>query len=130
LTLTAAPGNVRALRPISILVASNDDPFSGRLVDEAGASGVPLSRVPADANLEVALAESGANVLLLDVGDALGRGARRVTAFAALHPDVPVVVAADRPAAPTLCGVPMLDKWRSTERLLAEIELAYLGLWP
>jgi hypothetical protein len=128
LTSSAAPGTVHALRPISILVVSSDDLFSGRLVDEAGASGVTLSRVPAGANLEVALAQSGANVVLLDVGDALGRDARVVTAFAALHPDVPVVVAAERPAAPTFCGVPMLDKWRSSDRLLADIELAYLGL--
>ena len=126
--MIAAPGNVRALRPISILVASNDDPFSGRLVDEAGAAGVTLSLVPAGANLEVALAQSGANVVLLDVGDALGRGARLVTAFAALHPDVPIVVVAERPAAPTFCGVPMLDKWRSTDLLLADVEHAYLGL--
>ena len=126
--MIAAPGNVRAFRPISILVASSDERFSGRLADEAGASGVTLSRVPAGSNLEVALAQSGANVVLLDVGDALGRDARVVTAFAALHPDVPVVAAAERPAAPTFCGVPMLDKWRSTDRLLADIELAYLGL--
>ena len=112
-------------RPISILLASDDIPFVDELSAAAAERGVALHRIPAGMDVDVALARHGANVYVVDAGAALRRGARSATAFAARHPEIPVVVLAGRAPAPTVDGVPLLDKRRSTHRLLAAIDHAY-----
>jgi DNA-binding NarL/FixJ family response regulator len=122
--------NLRPLRPIRILLASDDASFTERLSAAAGEQRLELSCVTTHADVDVELALHGSNVLVIDSNGALRRAARSATAFAALHPDIPVVVLADRASSRTVAGLLLLDKWRSTERLLGEIELAYLGLRP
>ena len=128
--MSAVPGNVRALRPISILLASDDSPFAERLADAAHERKVALTCVPADTNIDVALVRYGSNIFVLDADDALPRGARSATTFAALHPDIPVVLVVEGASVRSVSGLLLLDKWRSTERLLGEIELAFLGFRP
>lgn len=62
---------------------------------------------------------------VLDADGAPRRGARSATAFAARHPGIPVVLLADRADAPAAAGFVLLDKWRSSERLLRAIETVY-----
>jgi len=128
--MSVAHSNVRALRPLRILLASDDAPFAERLADGAHERKVALTCVPGDTNIDVALARYRSNVYVLDTRDALPRGARSATAFAALHPDIPVVLVAERAVSRTVAGLLLLEKWRSTDRLLGEIELAFLGLRP
>jgi hypothetical protein len=126
--VSATPGNVHALRPIRVLLASDDDAFADRMAAAAHDLEIRVDRIPLETNVEMALVRNGSNVYVLDAGDALGRAARLATAFAALHPSVPVILVADRAASTAVDSVPLLDKWRSAERLLGQIELAYLGL--
>ena len=126
--MSAVPGNVRALRPIKILLSSDDDRFAHELEAAAHDRSLGFAHVAADVDIEVALFRHAANIYVLDAGSALQRAARSATAFAELHPGIPVVVVADRAASPTLGSVALLDKWRSAERLLGEIERTYLGL--
>ena len=130
LIVMALPANVRMLRPIRILLASDDAPFVERLVEAAAARSISIDFTQAAEDIDVALARYGSNVYVLDTEDALPRGARSATAFAALHPDIPVVLIADRAGSRTVAGLLLLEKWRSTDRLLGEIELAFLGLRP
>jgi len=126
--MSATPSNVHALRPIRILLASDDEAFVERMAGAALEHAIRIDLVPLETNVEVALAQHGSNVYVLDAGDALGRAARLATAFAALHPSIPVLLVADRAASRTVDSVPLLDKWRSAERLLGQIESTYLGL--
>jgi DNA-binding NtrC family response regulator len=115
-------------RPISILLASDDIPFVDKLTSAAADRGVSLHHVPAEMDVDVALARHGANIYVHDAHTALRRGARSATAFAARHPGIPVIVLADHAAGSSVGGLPVLDKLRSTERLLGAIELAYAEL--
>lgn len=128
--MSADPSKVRALRPIRILLASDDVKFVDRIANAARDRSVAITCVSGDADVHFELLRHSSNVLVLDAEDALPRGARSATAFAALHPGVPVVLLADRAETSTVAGLLLLEKWCSTERLLGEIELAYLGLRP
>ena len=128
--MSVAYGNVQALRPLRILLASDDPPFAERLAEAARERDIALTCVPVGTDVHVALAANGSNVYVLDTRDALPRGARSATAFAALHPDIPVVLVAESAVTRTVAGLLLLEKWRSTDRLLGEIELVFLGLRP
>ena len=146
--MSAVPGNVRALRPISILLASDDwtrmeysyyvlkgngldEPTVMRAINTAKRRFyLRPAYLSADTNIDVALVRYGSNIFVLDADDALPRGARSATTFAALHPDIPVVLVVEGASVRSVSGLLLLDKWRSTERLLGEIELAFLGFRP
>jgi DNA-binding NarL/FixJ family response regulator len=107
-----------------ILLASEDIPFVDKLSAAAADRGVAVDHLSAETDVDVALARHGANVYVVDADTGVRRGARSATAFAARHPEIPVVVLADRDA-PAAAGLLLLDKWRSTDRLLAAIETIY-----
>jgi DNA-binding NtrC family response regulator len=108
-----------------ILLASDDLPFVDELSAAAAERGVALHTITAEQDVDVALAQNGANVYVVDADRAVRRGARSATAFAARHPGIPVVVLADRVDSPAAAGLILLDKLRPTERLLGAIESAY-----
>jgi hypothetical protein len=128
--VSPAKRNVRPLRPIRILLASDDVTFVDRIASAARDRSVAIACVSGDADVHLELVRHSSNVLVFDADEALPRGARYATAFAALHPGVPVVLIAERAETSTVAGLLLLEKWCSTERLLGEIELAYLGLRP
>jgi len=113
------------LRPMSILLASDDVPFADRLSAAAADRGVAVHRLSGETDVDVALARHGANVYVVDADTAVRRSARSATAFAARHPGIPVVLLADRTDVPASAGLLLLDKFRSTERLLGAIETIY-----
>lgn len=112
-------------RPLSILLASDDVPFADMLSAAAADRGVTLHRLTAEQDVDVALARHGANVYVVDADRAVRRGARSATAFAARHPGIPVVLLADRADAPAGAGLVLLDRLRSSERLIGAIETVY-----
>jgi len=112
-------------RPLSILLASDDAPFVDKLSAAAAERGVGLHTLTEEEDVDVALAQNGANVYVVDADRAVRRGTRSATAFAARHPGIPVVLLADRADAPAAAGLVLLDKLRSSERLLGAIEAAY-----
>lgn len=109
-----------------ILLASEDIPFVDKLSAAAADRGVAVDRLSAESDVDVALVQNGANVYVVDADTAVRRGARSATAFAARHPGIPVVLLADRDA-PAAAGLLLLDKCRSTDRLLAAIETIYVA---
>jgi DNA-binding NtrC family response regulator len=117
----------RPVRPLSILLASDDAPFVDELSAAAAERGFALHTVGAEQDVDVALVQNGANVYVYDADGAPRRGARSATAFAARHPGIPVVLLADRADAPAAAGLILLDKVRPTERLLGAIETAYVA---
>jgi DNA-binding NtrC family response regulator len=117
----------RPVRPLSILLASDDLPFVDKLSAAAAERGVALHTVGAEQDVDVALAQNGANVYVVDANRAVRRGARSATAFAARHPGIPVVLLADRADAPAAAGLILLDKLRPTAGLLGAIETAYVA---
>ena len=120
--------DVRLLHPIRIVLSTDDSAFADRLRTAAGERRFELACVPASEDPELALVRHAADVFVLDADIAPARGARAALAFAALHPEIPVVVVVEKPTTATVAGLPLLDKWRSAERLVGEIERAYLGL--
>ena len=108
-----------------ILLSSEDIPFADKLSAAAADRGVAVHRLSAETDVDVALARHGANVYVVDADTAVRRGARSATAFAARHPGIPVVLLAERTDLPAAAGFLLLDKWRSTERLLGAIETIY-----
>jgi DNA-binding NtrC family response regulator len=113
--------------PLSILLASDDAQFIRKLSNAAVERGVAIHALAAEQDVDVALAQKGANVYVVDADGAPRRGARSATAFAARHPGIPVVLLADQADAPATAGLVLLDKGRSSERLLRAIETAYVA---
>lgn len=110
---------------LSILLASDDLPFVDELTAAAAERGVALHTLTAEQDVDVALAQNGANVYVVDANRAVRRGARSATAFAARHPGIPVVLVAERTDLQAAAGLLLLDKLRSTERLLGALETIY-----
>lgn len=115
------------LSPMRILLASEDLPFVDKLSAAAAHRGVAVDRVSAETDVDVALARHGSNVYVVDANAAVRRGARAATAFAARHPGIPVVLLADGADAPAAAGLVLLDRLRSSERLIGAIETAYVA---
>ena len=65
---------------------------------------------------------------MLDAQDRLARSSRTATVFATLHPRIATVLVANRAPERSVGSVHVVDKWRSAERLLQELERAFLGL--
>ncbi len=65
---------------------------------------------------------------MLDAHDALARTSRTASVFAALYPRIAIVIVANRASERGVGGIRVVDKWRSAERLLGELEHAFLGL--
>ncbi len=115
------------LSPMRILLASDDVPFVARPSEAAAHRGVAVDRVSAETDVDVALARHGSNVYVVDAHAAVRRSARAATAFAARHPGIPVIVLAEGADAPAAAGLVLLDRLRSSERLLGAIETAYVA---
>ena len=110
---------------MSILLASEDIPFADKLCAAAADRGVAVHRLTAETDVDVALARHGANVYVVDADTAVRRRARSATAFAARHPEIPVVLVAERTDLQAAAGLLLLDKLRSSDRLLGALETIY-----
>jgi DNA-binding NtrC family response regulator len=126
--MSVSPTNVHALRPMRILLVSDDTKFADRIVSAATRQGLHIARAASEDDLDVATIRHAPNVIVLDARDALRRAVRAATVFAALHPSIAVVLVADGATTPDVSGVRLVDKSSSAERLLGEVERAFLGL--
>jgi DNA-binding NtrC family response regulator len=126
--MSVSPTNVHALRPMRILLVSDDTKFADRVVSAAARQGLHIARAASEDDLDVATIRHAPNVIVLDARDALRRAVRAATVFAALHPSIAVVLVADGATTPDVSGVRLVDKSSSAERLLGEVERAFLGL--
>ena len=124
------PRNVRSIRPLRVLLVSTDARFAEDLVAAAGDAGVGVSVVDPAGDLHAKLAEHEADVVVLDTVASVSRAARAGFVLAAEHPRVAIVLAGDGTLQGRVSGLSLVDKWSSPERVLAELERAYLRLAP
>jgi DNA-binding response OmpR family regulator len=123
-----AVNNVRAIRPMRILLVTDDEGYADEVALAAALRGVDLVLVANGDDLDDATTLHLPNVVVLDAHDALARTSRTASVFAALHPRIAIVIVANRAAERGVGGIRVVDKWRSAERVLSELEHAYLGL--
>jgi len=119
---------VRLLRPIRVLVVSRDRRYLGVLDFLLARKNlvVESSRRPREL---LGLVERGVDVVVLDGSDSLAAAAEAVAELEALHPEIGVIVVAERRKRAGTVFRP-LPKWGSPQRLADEIERVYLRLHP
>jgi DNA-binding response OmpR family regulator len=128
--MSVSPTNVHALRPMRILLVSDDPTFADGVVSLATRRGLHVTSVSAEDDLDIATLRHAPNIVVLDAHDALRRTVRAATVFAAAHPGIAIVLVANGATTPSVSGLRLVDKWSSAERLLGEVERAYLGVAP
>jgi hypothetical protein len=126
--MTVHSTNVRAIRPMRILLVTDDVRYADELGVAASERGLALAQAAVGGDLELEATAKAPNVVVLDAHDALARTSRTATAFAELHPQIATVIVANRAPKRSVGSVLVLNKWRSTEQLLGELERAYVGL--
>ncbi len=120
--------NVRAIRPMRILLVTDDARYADEVASAAARRGVDLELAAVGDDLDDATTENAPNLVVLDADNRLARTSRTATVFAALHPRIATVVVANRAPERSVGDVLVIDKWRSAERLLGELEHAFLGI--
>jgi DNA-binding NtrC family response regulator len=121
-------GNVRALRPLRVLLAARDRRFlrvAGFLLARHGFV-VESTKRPRE--LLALIEKRCPDVVILDGSDSLGDAARTVGAIEALHPHVTVIVMAEDAAPPASANFRIFPKWTSLEELVMKIERMHLGV--
>jgi DNA-binding NtrC family response regulator len=128
--LNPRASNVRAIRPMRILLVTDDARYADEVASVAARHGVDLELAALGDDLDDATTNNAPNVVVLDANNRLAPTSRTATVFAALHPRIATVVVANRAPERSVGDVQVIDKWRSAERLLGELEHAFLGLAP
>jgi DNA-binding NtrC family response regulator len=111
-----------------ILLVTDDARYADEVTSVAARRGVDLALASVGDDLDGAATRSAPNVLVLDANNKLARTSRTATVFAALHPRIATIVVANHAPERSVGDVQVIDKWRSAERLLGELEHAFLGL--
>ena len=111
-----------------ILLVTDDARYADEVASAASQREVDLALAAVGDDLDFATNAHAPNVVVLDAHDRLARISRTATVFAALHPRIATVLVANRAPERSVGSVHVVDKWRSAERLLQELERAFLGL--
>ena len=122
-----APQNVRALHPMRVLLVTDDERFATSVAVAAALQRVPLAHVRTADDLDAIAAQHKPNVVVFDARGAPRRISRCASAYATLHPRAAVVLVTNDSRVRTVSGLRLVPK-RTAERLLDELELAYLGV--
>jgi hypothetical protein len=125
-----AADNVRAIRPMRILLVTDDDRYAGEVAVAASLRGVDLGRAAVGDDLDASTTVHMPNVVVLDAHDALVRTSRTAAVFAALNPRIAIVIVANRAPERSVGNIQVVDKARSAQRLVSELEHAFLGHPP
>jgi hypothetical protein len=120
--------NVRAIRPMRILLVTDDGRYADDVATAASLRGVDFALAAVDDDLEATATSHAPNVVVLDADNQIARTSRAATVFAALHPRIAIVIVARQAPERIIGNVQVVDKRRSAERLLGDLEHALLGL--
>jgi hypothetical protein len=120
--------NVRAIRPMRVLLVTDDGRYADDVAAAASLRGVDFTLAAVDDDLEATANSHAPNVVVLDADNQIARTSRAATVFAALHPRIATVIVAKRAPERIIGNVQVVDKRRSAERLLGDLEHALLGL--
>jgi DNA-binding NtrC family response regulator len=111
-----------------ILLVTDDDRYADAVASAASLRGVDLALAALDDDLEATATSHAPNIVVLDADDKIARTSRTATAFAALHPRIATVIVAKRAPERIVGSVQVVDKRRSADSLLGDLEHALLGL--
>jgi hypothetical protein len=125
--MNSCASNVRPIRPMRILLVTDDVCYADQVACAASLKGVDLTLAALGDDLDAATTRNAPNVVVLDANNKLARVSRTATVFAALHPRIATVVVANRTPERSIGSVQIVNKWRSAEHLLRELEHAVLG---
>jgi len=128
--LTEAPSSLSALRPMRIVLVTDDLRYSDMFLAAAARRGIPVIVAAADDDIDAVVAHNSPNVAVFDGGDSLARTARTAAAFAVVNPDIAVGVVADRAETRRSGNLVVIDRWRSVERLLGELQRVFVAIEP
>jgi CheY-like chemotaxis protein len=120
--------NVHPIRPLRTLLVTDDDRFARRVTAAATSKGVEVERASGADDLEAATSRHAPSVVVLDAQNTLAPASRAATLFAASHPQIAVVLMANRAPERSAGNFRVVDRRRSVQRLLRELELAYIEL--
>lgn len=112
---------------LSILAATSDDILADELSAECRARGYRLERVHGAAGLSDMIDSRRPDVLLLDLQGRLDAAVRFAGRLTSRHRGLPVVLVGESPLR-SLAGFRIVDRWRAGERLVDQLELAYIGI--
>ena len=128
--MTEAPSSLSALRPMRIVLVTDDLRYSDMFLAAAARRGIPVIVAAADDDIDAVVAHNSPNVAVFDGGDSLARTARTAAAFAVVNPDIAVGVVADRAETRRSGNLVVIDRWRSVERLLGELQHVFVAIEP
>jgi DNA-binding response OmpR family regulator len=120
--------NVRAIRPMRILLVTDDGRYADEVASAASLKGVDLARAAVGDDLDETATLHAPNIVVLDADNTIARTSRTATVFAALHPRIATVIVAKRAPERSVGNLQVIDKRRSADRLLGDLEHALLGL--
>jgi PleD family two-component response regulator len=118
--------NVRALRPLRVLVAARDRRFTRMARFLLARNGFEVESTLRPRDVLAAVDERRADIVILDGSESLADAARTVAVFEARHPHVTVVLVVDDEAPPAPINLPTFPKWKSFEQLVLRLESMHL----
>jgi hypothetical protein len=124
----AAQWSVRDPFALNVLVLTNDDRLAQDVERVCHERGHAVAHIELLRDLHCSLAGSHPSVLLVDVTSLPSDAAATAATIVAVHPNISIVLAADRPGARSEAGFRLVDRWRAGERLVDELELAHIGI--
>jgi hypothetical protein len=111
-----------------VLLVTNDGGYAEEVASAASLRGVDFALAAVDDDLETSATSHAPNIVVLDADNTIARTSRTATVFAALHPRIATVIVAKRASERSVGSVQVVDKRRSAELLLGDLEHALLGL--
>jgi hypothetical protein len=121
--------NVRALRPMHVLLVTDDDELAGQFTAVAAEGSVAVDLASPHEDIDELTRFYRPNTVAVDGRRTFRRAARSAMISATLNPQVAVVVFAPEGEGAALGGIPVVDGRQSPERLLQALELARVGAW-
>jgi PleD family two-component response regulator len=119
-------GNVRALRPLRVLLATRDRRFMRVMGFLLARKGFEVETVRSEGGILDSVAETRPDILLLDATGSLSKAARTTGTLEALYPHTTLVVVADEVPRNGSNSLNILPKWTSLEELTWNLEQMHL----
>jgi hypothetical protein len=117
-------------RPLHVLTLTSDDRLSDDVAHVCADRGILASQLHMLGSLPKAIqSDSSADiVLLIDAGASLPEALRTAATVSRLHSRIAIVIAVDGPRTRSQKGFRLVDRWRTAERIVDELELAHIGI--
>jgi PleD family two-component response regulator len=112
---------------LSILVVTCDEALAGEVERACHDREYQLTRVTEPVGLASMIAADRPDALLLDLGDRLQDALVLAETLSSCHPDLKVVIVGES-SLRSRWGFRIVDRWRAGERVVDQLELAYIGI--